>query len=156
MINEYINKVIKSICNIDVNRLIADLSTRKQEIISLNEQLMHLRNVNNSNTTRIIELESTIDIQKNKINTLQSLNVELSDMLESNRADISSLQNERNNLFSDIANKLQTINEQNLRNTALQEELNQTKSALQYSNQEIHKRIQDLFQDNESFHDLVC
>mgnify|MGYP003292971442 CR=1 FL=1 len=99
MINEYINKVIKSICNIDVNRLIADLSTRKQEIISLNEQLMHLRNVNNSNTTRIIQLESTIDIQKNKINTLQSLNVELSDMLESNRADISSLQNERNNLF---------------------------------------------------------
>ena len=142
MINEYINKVIKSICNIDVNRLIADLSTRKQEIISLNEQLMHLRNVNNSNTTRIIELESTIDIQKNKINTLQSLNVELSDMLESNRADISSLQNERNNLFSDIANKLQTINEQNLRNTALQEELNQTKSALQYSNQE-NTRLQE-------------
>lgn len=142
MINEYINKVIKSICNIDVNRLIADLSTRKQEIISLNEQLMHLRNVNNSNTTRIIQLESTIDIQKNKINTLQSLNVELSDMLESNRADISSLQNERNNLFSDIANKLQTINEQDLRNTALQEELNQTKSALQYSNQE-NTRLQE-------------
>lgn len=142
MINEYINKVIKSICNIDVNRLIADLSTRKQEIISLNEQLMHLRNVNNSNTTRIIQLESTIDIQKNKINTLQSLNVELSDMLESNRADISSLQNERNNLFSDIANKLQTINEQDLRNTALQEELNQTKSVLQYSNQE-NTRLQE-------------
>lgn len=142
MINEYINKVIKSICNIDVNRLIADLSTRKQEIISLNEQLMRLRNVNNSNTTRIIQLESTIDIQKNKINTLQSLNVELSDMLESNRADISSLQNERNNLFSDIANKLQTINEQDLRNTALQEELNQTKSALQYSNQE-NTRLQE-------------
>lgn len=142
MINEYINKVIKSICNIDVNRLIADLSTRKQEIISLNEQLMHLRNVNNSNTTRIIQLESTIDIQKNKINTLQSLNVELSDMLESNRADISSLQNERNNLFSDIANKLQTINEQDLRNTALQEELNQTKSALQNSNQE-NTRLQE-------------
>lgn len=142
MINEYLNKVIKSICNIDVNKLIADLSTRKQEIISLNEQLMRLRNVNNSNTTRIIQLESTIDTKKNKINTLQSLNVELSDMLESNRADISSLQNERNNLASDITNKLQTINEQDLRNTALQEELNQTKSALQNSNQE-NTRLQE-------------
>ena len=142
MINEYLNKVIKSICNINVNQLIADLSTRKQEIISLNEQLMRLRNVNNSNATQIVQLESEIDTQKDKINTLQSLNVELSSMLESNRTDIASLQNERNNLSSDIANKLQTINEQNLRNTALQEELNQTKSALQNSNQE-YTRLQE-------------
>ena len=142
MINEYLNKVIKSICNIDVNKLITDLSTRKQEIISLNEQLTHLRNVNNSNTTQIVQLESEIDNQKDKNNTLQDLNVELSSILESNRSDIASLQNERNNLSSDIANKLQTINEQNLRNTALQEELNQTKSALQNSNQE-YARLQE-------------
>ena len=142
MINEYLNKVIKSICNIDVNQLIADLSTRKQEIISLNEQLMRLRNVNNSNATQIVQLESEIDTQKDKINTLQSLNVELSSILESNRTDIASLQNERNNLSSDITNKLQTINEQNLQNTALQEELNQTKSALQNSNQE-YTRLQE-------------
>ena len=142
MINEYLNKVITSICNIDVNKLITDLSTRKQEIISLNEQLAHLRNVNNSNTTQIVQLESEIDNQKDKNNTLQDLNVELSSILESNRSDIASLQNERNNLSSDIANKFQTINEQNLRNTALQEELNQTKSALQNSNQE-YARLQE-------------
>ena len=136
MINEYLNKVIKSVCDIDINQLITDLSTKKKENISLQGQLTRLKNVNNSKATQIVKLESAINNQKDKINTLQGLNVELLSLLESNRAKISLLQNEKNNLSTNIATNLQTINEQNLRNTALQEELNQTKSALQNSNQE--------------------
>jgi len=142
MINEYLNKVIKSICNIDINQLIVDLSTKEQEVSSLKGQLTRSKNANNSKAAQIVQLESEINSQKDEINTLQSLNVELSSMLESKRTEIASLHNERNNLFSDIANKLRTINEQNLRNVALQEELDQTKSTLQNSNQE-YKKVQE-------------
>lgn len=142
MINEYLNKVIKSICNIDINQLIVDLSTKEQEVSYLKEQLTNSKVANNSKAAQIVQLESKINNQKDKINTLQSQNVELSSMLESNRSDIASLQHERNNLSSDIANKIRTINEQSLRNTALQEELDQTKLVLQSSNQE-YKRVQE-------------
>ena len=142
MINEYLNKFIKSICNIDVNLLIADLSTKKQEVSNLKEQLARSKNANNSKAAQIAQLESEINNHKDEINTLQSLNVELSSMLESNRAEIAFLQNERNNLSSDITNKIQTINEQNLRNAALQEELNQIRSTLLNSNQE-YTRLQE-------------
>ena len=142
MINEYLNKVIKSICNIDINQLIVDLSTKEQEVSSLKGQLTRSKNANNSKAAQIVQLESEINNQKDEINTLQSLNVELSSMLESKRTEIASLHNERNNLFSDIANKLRTIHEQNLRNVALQEELDQTKSTLQNSNQE-YKKVQE-------------
>ena len=142
MINEYLNKVIKSICNIDINQLILDLSTKEQEVSNLKRQLTRSKNANNSKAAQIVQLESEIDNQKDEINTLQSLNVELSSTLESKRTDIASLQHERNNLSSDIANKLRTINEQNLRNTTLQEELDQTKLTLQNSNQE-YKRVQE-------------
>ena len=95
MINEYLNKVIKSICSIDINQLIVDLSTKEQEVSCLMGQLTHSKNANSSKVAQIVQLESEINNQKDKINTLHSLNVELSSMLESKRTDIASLQHER-------------------------------------------------------------
>ena len=142
MINEYLNKVIKSICNVDINQLIIDLSIEKRTTISLKDQLTTLRNVNNSRANQIGLLEAEISSQKDKLYTLQNLNVELSSTLESNKADIASLQDEKSNLSSDIANKLQKINELHLQNTTLQEQLHQTKSTLQDSYKE-YTRLQD-------------
>ena len=142
MINEYLNKVIKSICNIDINQLIVDMSIKKQEVSCLKGELTHFKNENYSKSAQIVQMKSEINNQKDEINTLKRHNVELSSMLDSNKADINSLQNERNNLYSDIANKLRIINEQILQNTNLQEQLNQTISALQSSNQE-YTRLQE-------------
>ena len=142
MINEYLNKVIKSICNIDINQLIVDMSIKKQEVSCLKGELTHFKQENYSKSAQIVQLESEINNQKDEINTLKRHNVELLSILDSNKADINSLQNERNNLFSDIANKLRIINEQILQNTNLQEQLNQTISALQSSKQE-NTRLQE-------------
>lgn len=177
MINNYLNKVIKYVCRIDINQLIQNLSTYEDEINSLNErlinssdannikseqialleskinslneQLTHSIDANNIKSEQIALLESKINNQTNKfncltdkINTLRIQNIELKSIHESNKTKIDSLQNERNNLSSDIANKIRTINEQNLRNTTLQEELDQTKLVLQNSNQE-YKRMQE-------------
>ena len=149
MINNYLNKVIKYVCRIDINQLIQNLSILKSKINSLNEQLTHSIDANNIKSEQIALLESKINNQTNKfncltdkINTLRIQNIELKSIHESNKTKIDSLQNERNNLSSDIANKIRTINEQNLRNTTLQEELDQTKLVLQNSNQE-YKRMQE-------------
>ncbi len=142
MINEYLNKAIKSICKIDINQLIIDLSEEKQTTISLKDKIIKLRNVNDERANQIGLLETEISSQKDKLYTLQNLNIELSSSLESNRAKIVSLQDEKSHLSSDIANNLQKINELNLQNTTLQEQLHQTKSTLQDSCKE-YTRLQE-------------
>ena len=111
MINEYLNRAIKSICKIDINQLIIDLSEEKQTTISLKDKIIKLRNVNDERANQIGLLETEISSQKDKLYTLQNLNIELSSSLESNRAKIVSLQDEKSHLSSDIANNLQKINE---------------------------------------------
>ena len=140
--NEYLNKVIKSICKIDINKLFEDLSTKKKEVFNLKEQLIHSKNANDSKSSQIVKLESEISNQKGVIHTLQSLNEEYSSKIKSSRADIDSLKKERNELTSGITKKLRIINELNLQKIALQDQLNQTKLALQKANQE-YTRLQE-------------
>ena len=66
MINEYLNKVIKSICNIDINQLIVDLSTKEQEVSYLKEQLIHSKNANSSKVAQTVQLELGEEQVENK------------------------------------------------------------------------------------------
>ena len=61
MINNYLNKVIKYVCRIDINQLIQNLSTYEDEINSLNERLINSSDANNIKSEQIALLESRIN-----------------------------------------------------------------------------------------------
>lgn len=113
MINIYLNNLIKAIYNIDVNKCIDDAVNQTEVISILKEQLISSRNENCCEVTQL----------KSKIADLEAF--------------IISLQKEKDTLSLEIESSRQTINEQYLRNTSLQELLNQSEIDLHDSNEKL-------------------
>ena len=154
MINEYLNKVIKSLCSIDVNQLLEELSNEEKEVSTLKRLLSDSRNKVDSKVRQIVQLESKVGNLEDAFSTLQSSNTNFLSMIESNRTDIDSLQKEKDTLSLEIENNLQEINNLRLINTSLREQLNHTEIDLHNANYEYMRLQENITQIRTKYSDL--